>query len=160
MATYEEEVYKNFGHNLIVKEVMQKYYGTSLEYLWQKIEEYEIDHTSYELFNGSVLLMYPKISEQVSRKRRICDFSGAEIRPGSSYIKYSALIVEAYGNNKFIISPDLNVECGYENYLPRSISDLDEMELNIKLGEYKEGIYYDILKKKYDGLPLKRVRSK
>ena len=152
--------YDSFGNNPIVKEVLKKYYGSSLDFLYEMIRLKEIEYTSFELFNGSVILMYPKIELRCAKKDYMCDFSGAKISKGIKYINYQALFIDLYSKAKYIIKPSIKVEQTFESSLPLSINEIDELELYARLGEYKDGIYYDILNKQYGGIPIKRIRNK
>ena len=84
-----------------------------------------IKHTSYNWFNGDIVLVYPSIKETKSKKH-YDSMHGAYISLNSLYINYHALLVNITNGNRYVLTKPLRFELG--DNLPMNISDLEELE--------------------------------
>ena len=168
-AISEEEIkqyYKelrNLSTNRISKDIVEKLTGESIEDIWQKIFQEEQKLRSNIFFPNDIIIMYPAIKEMKSKKLITCDFSGGLIFPGSLYVNYRPFIENITTNERYVLKRTLKVEPGYEHYLPRTITELEQLQENIRLEseDINDGINYSHLSQRTGGeLVLQKLKRR
>lgn len=161
-----KEYYKelrNLSTNRISKLIVEQLTGESIEDIWQKIFQEEQQLRSDIFFPNDIIIMYPSIKETKSKKIITCDFSGALIYPGSLYINYRPLIENITTKERYVLKRTLKVEPAYEFYLPTTITELEQLQTNIKLEQEdtNDGINYSHLSQRTGGeLVLQKLKRR
>ena len=152
LKEYHKEL-NNLITNRFNKSIVENMKGYSIEYIWQTIFQKEQEITSKLFFPDDLVLLYPNIKEQRTKRIITCNFSGGLIYPGSIYINYRPFIENITTKEKYVLKKTLKVETGYANNLPTNISELEELQTNIlleKIDSYT-GIDYSHLSQSVGG---------
>jgi len=146
----------------LARKVVLNNKGKSLEDIYSKIEEEETKNTSTILFPGDIILLYGGIRELESKTKKTCSFSGTIIRPGQYYINYRPLIDNITTNNCYVLKRSLQVETGYSEDLPTSITELEDLIINVKSEcDSLDGISYSHLSSTPEGeIALQKLKKK
>ena len=135
VAKYHETL-ALLGEDREAKEMIEKYYGESINSIYHRIEKYHyetvVKNTSEVLFPGQVVKVYPGIKTPTAKRMITCDFSGGRIYPGSKYVSYRPMIRNIYNGTTYVLSKTIRVESGYEWDLPTTIAELDALQLKIE----------------------------
>lgn len=89
--------------NRITKGIIEKMQGESIEKIYYQIAKEELKHTSNSFFPGDIVILYPTLKEQSSKKVITCDFSGAIIYPKSLYINYRPLLENISKHTTYVL---------------------------------------------------------
>lgn len=128
---------KNLQSDLLSRKVVEANYGEPIEYIYEQIEYLRVLSTSNYYFPGDIILMYLGIREHKSKDRITCDFSGATINKGTSYVSYRPLLVNLNSNQSYVLKRTLKVESSYVDILPSNISELEDLTLKLKIDTYE-----------------------
>lgn len=120
------------GNSKIATTIKDKYYGRSIAFLSNKIDEEERKIVSEEFFPGEKVIMYPWIKEQIARQSITCDFSAGIIRPGSLYVRYRPLFYLIDSGETFVLKRTIRVEDGYHSDLPTTLEGLESLYIKAK----------------------------
>ena len=142
----------NLGTNRISRQIVERMQGHSIVDIRKKIEAEELMLTSINFFPGELVLLYPNFKELHTRNYLTCDFSGALIRPKGIYIYYRPLIENLTTNTTYVLKKSIKVEPGYIYDLPDTITELEQLEQNMKLGmKNNQGIDYSHFNSQMNG---------
>ena len=124
MVEYDK-LLRELDTDIIANRVIRANYGKPIYDIYNMIQLKYIKHTSYNWFNGDIVLVYPSIKE-VRSKKHYDSMHGAYIGLNSLYINYHALLVNITNGNRYVLTKPLRFELG--DNLPMNISDLEELE--------------------------------
>lgn len=120
-----DKMLSELNTDVIADRVIKNNYGKPIYDIYNMIQLEYIKHTSYNWFNGDIVLVYPSIKETKSKKH-YDSMHGAYISLNSLYINYHALLVNITNGNRYVLTKPLRFELG--DNLPMNISDLEELE--------------------------------
>lgn len=157
-----EEYYQeldNLKTNRISKNVVESLIGQSLLKIMDEIDYQETMSRSNIFFPGDLMVLYPNIKELHSKSFQTCDFSGALIYPKSLYVNYRPLIENITTNETYVLKRTLKVEPAFTSRLPNTITELENLEINIQLETSDDEINFSHLNQRVGGqLVLQKLR--
>ena len=149
---YNFELLK-FGIDKHAKEIIQTLYGAPITEIAEAIEESILEYKSESLFPGSLIKVFPGITEAKAKKEYTCDFSGARINIGNLYVNYRPMLKNIANGEAYVLKKTMKLEPCYEYLLPTNIVELEELINKIDNYQYyeDEDIQYDHLYMKTGG---------
>lgn len=135
-----------------------------IENFFMKYDEYVMINTSYNLFPGDVVKVYPGIRTFKSKEKILCDFSKNPILGGSEYLVYRPMLNNLTTKSTYVLDKSIRVLPEFYDILPKDIYTLDEFDRRLtdsyNLQEVNGINYYDIsINMKRDSLVLKKLRK-
>lgn len=139
--------------NRISREIIKKYEGYPISYIYRQIEIAEAEVTSGIIFPGDIVILYPNIKEQKAKNFITCDFSAGIIYPGSIYVSYRPLLDNLTRKETYVLKRTLKVETGHYTDLPTSIQEFESLELKMQMPSNYDnsGIEYSHLSQRMGG---------
>lgn len=157
-----EEYYRvldDLKTNRISKKVVESLMGQALSKIIDEIDYQESMFRSNIFFPGDLMVLYPSIKEIYSKRFHTCDFSGALIYPKSLYVNYRPLIENITTNETYVLKQTMKVEPAFTSKLPKTITELENLELNIQLETLDDEINFPHLNQSMGGqLVLQKLR--
>lgn len=169
LALADKELYEeylsclnNLATNRIARKVIQNMQGASLAKIYKEIVLEEEQNRSISFFNGDLVLLHESTKQPTSKTYLTCDFSGGIIYPGSSYLAYRPMLENISTNSIYVLKRTIKVETGYYSNLPRTISDLEQLQRNMELElDSNDGIDYSHFNRAMGGvLNIEQLKGK
>lgn len=160
---YTEDFSNLFQNKTISKLIDPKdLYGESINDILESLDDIKNEFLSIELFPKKLIKVYLGIEEVHASKDYTCDFSGSLINKGSIYVNYRPMVKNIETGECYILKRTIKTELSYENYLPKNISEIEELHekiLNYR-NEENDDIRYDHLYTKTGGLQFKKLNRR
>lgn len=162
----EEEYYaalSSLKASKIAQDIVDRYTGESIDFIWRKVMEEEQAYTSEIIFPGDLIRFYPNIKEQRAKTYITCDFSGGIIYPGSLYVNYRPLLDNISTGERYVLRRTIKVESGYYHELPTSISEFESLEqrMQLEIARDSTGIEYSHFSQRMGGeLVLQKLKRR
>lgn len=145
MKRYAE---KKFQPNL---SLLENYY--QIELICQEFE-------SQFLFPGHTVILYPKVTEHVARKRLEMHLGPFFIEAGETYYMYRPLLEDITSRKKYVLKDSLRSTLDYLDDFPQNFREFEEWDYNLQHAYYnsdnsKKVDFYELsCRLKNDGLKL------
>ena len=157
---YKKEL-KQLAIDRLSKKIINNNIGKSIKEITYKLESIYYDNTSIYTFPSDIVLFYPSLKEYRASKNMICHVTGSEIKKGSFYYSYRALLENISNNHIYVLDKTIRAENTEIAFFPTTISEFDNLKEKIDTAyslSQEEYDYYGISRRIGGSLKLRKLR--
>ncbi len=154
LTLYKQDII-NMADSRVARRVIRAHEGESIASITDAMSQFIRDNTSYYLFEGNIVMVYPKFSLAKAKEEKVCSLCTRLIHPGNRYVIYRPLIDNLTTNETFVLDRSLQVHDTCKDNLPISIAQFDAIQMGIidyhNFDEYEGMISYSELNDRFNG---------